>query len=70
MHYFPAGVTGFIVTLKLFNYAPILEGDSLYFKLVVSAASGQAAVVDSSTVTTPDRTYLIKINAVGANAWD
>lgn len=54
----------------VFNYAPILEGDSLYFKLVVSAASGQAAVVDVSTVTTPDRTYLIKINAVGANAWD
>ena len=53
----------------VFNYIPILEGDSLYFKLIVSAATNQAAVVDSSTVSTPDRTYLIKINAVGANAW-
>ena len=53
----------------VWNYVPILAGDSLYFKLVVSADAGQAAVVDVSTVTTPDRTYLIKINAVGANAW-
>jgi hypothetical protein len=50
-------------------YMPILAGDSLYFKLVVSAASGQAAIVDSATVSTEDREYLIKINAVGANAW-
>ncbi len=50
-------------------YAPIIAGDALYFKLIVSADAGQAAIVDVSTVTTPDRTYLIKINAVGANAW-
>ncbi len=50
-------------------YAPILENDSLYFKLVVSAAANQAAVVDAS-LNTDDRTYLIKINAVGStNAW-
>ena len=53
----------------VFNYMPILEGDSLFFKLIVSADADQPSVVDSSTVSCPDRTYLIKINAVGANAW-
>lgn len=50
-------------------YMPILSGDSVYFKLNVSAASGQAAEVDES-ITISTRVYQIKMNVVGANVWD
>ena len=50
-------------------YMPILSGDSVYFKLNVSAASGQAAEVDES-ITISSRVYQIKMNVVGANVWD
>jgi hypothetical protein len=41
---------------------PILAGDRLYFRLTVSAASGQESLTGVSPV--PDRVYLIQINAV------
>jgi hypothetical protein len=50
-------------------YMPILSGDTVYFKLNVSAASGQADVVDGS-ISISTRVYQIKLNVVGANVWD
>jgi len=50
-------------------YMPIYAGDSIYFKLNVSAASGQADVVDGS-ISISTRVYQIKLNMVGTNIWD
>lgn len=49
-------------------YMPIYTGDSMYFKLNVSAATGQGDVVDGN-ITVSNRVYQIKMNLVGDNIW-
>ena len=47
---------------NLWYQTPINAGDKLYFILTVSPATGQESSTDVSVI--PDRTYLIRINAV------
>ena len=47
---------------NLWYQVPINAGDKLYFVLTVSSATGQENLTGVSAI--PDRTYLIKINAV------
>jgi hypothetical protein len=44
------------------HQTPIIDGDKLYFMLTVTSATGQEELTGVSAI--PDRTYLIRINAV------